>query len=169
MFLLDANILINAARDYYALDQVPEFWTWLIYKAECNEVKIPSEIIAEVLVGNKRATEDQLLTWLDDSVRRNILTLAEEVDPKQFQKVMGQGYGEDLTEIECGAMGRDPFLIAYAMVHCKDRCVVTAENRAPKRKRHQRKVPDVCDTLGVRHCTVFQMTRELGFKTGWKV
>ncbi|MCY4508918.1 MAG: DUF4411 family protein [Acidobacteria bacterium] len=30
LYLLDANVLIDAHRDYYPLGRVPEFWDWLI-------------------------------------------------------------------------------------------------------------------------------------------
>ena len=32
MFLLDANVLINAARHYYAFDIAPVFWDKLLLK-----------------------------------------------------------------------------------------------------------------------------------------
>jgi hypothetical protein len=31
LFLLDANVLINANRDYYPIDRVPELWEWLVH------------------------------------------------------------------------------------------------------------------------------------------
>lgn len=29
LYLLDANILIDANRDYYPVEAVPEYWAWL--------------------------------------------------------------------------------------------------------------------------------------------
>ena len=29
LYLLDANVLITANRDYYSVKRVPEFWAWL--------------------------------------------------------------------------------------------------------------------------------------------
>ena len=29
LYLLDANVLIDANRDYYPIHRVPEFWDWL--------------------------------------------------------------------------------------------------------------------------------------------
>jgi len=31
LYLLDANVLIAANRDYYPLGRVPEFWDWLVF------------------------------------------------------------------------------------------------------------------------------------------
>ena len=30
LYLLDANVLIDANRDYYPVARVPEFWDWLL-------------------------------------------------------------------------------------------------------------------------------------------
>lgn len=43
-YLLDANVLITADRDYYSVDRVPEFWEWLIHHADNGVLEIPNEI-----------------------------------------------------------------------------------------------------------------------------
>lgn len=45
LFLLDANVLIDAHRDYYPLDRVPEFWSWLEHQGENGRAAIPVEVI----------------------------------------------------------------------------------------------------------------------------
>ena len=40
-FLLDANVLIDANRDYYPIERIPEFWDWLAYQGRQGNVKIP--------------------------------------------------------------------------------------------------------------------------------
>lgn len=52
LYLLDANTLIDANRDYYGLDSVPQFWEWLIHMGQQGSVKIPLEIYEELKVGN---------------------------------------------------------------------------------------------------------------------
>ena len=52
LYLLDANVLIEANRDYYPIDRVPEFWDWLIAVGESVRVKVPLEIYEEVTDGN---------------------------------------------------------------------------------------------------------------------
>lgn len=46
-------------------------------------------------------------------------------------------------------IGRDPFLIAYASVSA-DRVVVTKEVSKPSKQGANRKIPDVCNDLGVK-------------------
>jgi hypothetical protein len=56
LYLLDANVLITSSRDYYAFDQVPQFWTWLQRRCQEGHVKMPTEILDEVLRhGSNRA------------------------------------------------------------------------------------------------------------------
>lgn len=51
MFILDANVLINANRLYYPVDRVPEFWEWLQHHGEQGNLKMPLEIFEEVPAG----------------------------------------------------------------------------------------------------------------------
>jgi hypothetical protein len=77
------------------------------------------------------------------------------------------GYAHDLDETELEEVGRDPFLIAYAVVDRDNRVVVSIEASAPAKKRANRRVPDVCKDNGVSVCNTFTMLRDLGFTTAW--
>jgi hypothetical protein len=94
--------------------------------------------------------------------------LDEEVVTYLVQKAVMVGYAPDLTDDEVGQLGRDPFLVAYAMTNPADRCVVTVEASKPARKRQNRHLPDVCKSLGVNCCDPFAMNRVLEFRTNWK-
>ena len=54
LHLLDANILITANSQYYAIDQVPEFWGWLQSQGAAGHVKIPLEVMEEIKEGRKK-------------------------------------------------------------------------------------------------------------------
>lgn len=122
------------------------------------------EILDEVLAGSKK--EDPLLAWMTD--HKEVLRLKETADPKIVNKVVTEGYAPDLTDDELEEIGRDPFLIAYALTRPNDRCVVTVEVSAPGKQRQKRRVPDVCKTFGVPCQNSFQVYRSLGFNTAWK-
>ena len=34
LYVLDANVFIDANRDYYPIERVPEFWDWLAEMAD---------------------------------------------------------------------------------------------------------------------------------------
>ncbi len=99
---------------------------------------------------------------------KDVLRLKETVNPAIVNKVVTEGYAPNLTDDELEAIGRDPFLIAYALARPDDRCVVTVEVSAPAKQRQNRRVPDVCNTFGVACQNPFQVYRTLGFSTAWK-
>lgn len=163
IYLIDANVLIDAARDYYPVDMVPEFWDWLCHQGQQGLVKIPQEILEEVCDGRDPAAD-----WLRDETVKTSMLLGEEVDVALVARVVDSGYAPDLTDDEVTRVGRDPFLIAYALARPQERCIVTTESSKPSKQRANRKLPDVCDGFGVRHCNTFEFTRRLGFSTRWQ-
>jgi len=165
LYLFDTNVLITASNTYYAIDQVPEFWDWLQHQGKASRIKMPLEIMEEILAGNK--DDDPLLTWIKDLDNKKALLLDEAVDQSIVNIVVEDGYAKDLTDDEIEEIGRDPFLIAYGRASA-DRCVVTTEVSAPSKKRQNRRIPDVCNDFGIPWCSPFKVNRELGFRTGWK-
>lgn len=163
MFILDANVLIASNRLYYPLDRVPEFWEWLTHHGEAGNLKMPLEIMEEVLGGT-----DDLAKWLKDSGAAEHLLLDEDADPQLVSHVTATGYGANLTDEHVAIIGRDPFLIAAGLADVNNRCVITGEVSAPSKVGANRKVPDVCDQLGVKWKDPFALFRELDFSTNWR-
>ena len=159
LYLLDANVLIDANRDYYPLRRVPEFWDWLLDRATEQRVKVPLEMYEEILAG----INDDLTRWLNDN--RDAILLDESVDAIMVTRVTDPGYAPDLSGEEVERIGRDPFLIAYALGNPEQRTVVTTEVSKPKKQRANRHIPDVCDALNVRHCNTYQFIEALDFTT----
>lgn len=163
LYLLDANTLIDANRDYYGIGQVDEYWDWLIHRGEQGQVKVPLEIYEELKTGT-----DALATWTRQADTEAALRFDEEVDVDLVRRVTEEGYAPDLTDIEIEEVGRDPFLIAYALADPENRIVVTTERSRPRAQRKNRKVPDVCDQFGIRALHAFRFGHELGFRTDWR-
>jgi len=163
LYLLDANVVIDANRDYYPIVRVPEFWEWLVHNGTNGHVKIPLEVYEEIKDG-----KDNLAKWARDPEVNQALLLNEEADPSIVARVVNDGYAPDLTDDEVEKLGRDPFLMAYALAAPGDRCIVTTEGSKPKRKRANRHLPDVCGELRIRSCNTFELVRALDFTTGWK-
>ncbi|MDE2716645.1 MAG: DUF4411 family protein, partial [Chloroflexota bacterium] len=99
---------------------------------------------------------------------KNAIVLDEEPDPALVQQVVERGYAPDLNEHELERLGRDPFLIAYALVSPTSRCVVTTEVSRPSKRRANRKVPDVARRFGITSLDPFKFTRALDFTTDWR-
>jgi hypothetical protein len=166
LYLLDANVLITANGNYYPLDQVPEFWDWVHHQAASNRIKIPREIMEEIKAGHKE--DDPLLDWITTPEIEAALLLDEVVDIALVQQVVATGYAPDLTDYEVDKIGRDPFLIAYALADSSNRTVVTLEASRPSASRANRKVPDVSQAVGVESCGPFALNKALGFRTRWR-
>ena len=121
-------------------------------------------VIIDYGSGNLRSAERAVA----EAARAHDASVSVTSDPDLVRKVIDVGYAADLTDDEIEQVGRDPFLMAYALAS-DDRCVVTVEISAPKKQRQNRKVPDVCKALGVRCCSPFEFNRLLDFRTQWKV
>jgi len=163
LYLLDANVLIDANRDYYSMERVPEFWDWLQHHAEEGRVKVPVEIYEEVKDG-----DDDLATWLKQLVVRDVLRLDAEADVALVARAVSDGYAPDLTDDEILKIGRDPFLLAYALRDPAAHCIVTTEVSKPSKQRANRHLPDVARALGVDSCNTFDLARLLDFRTNWR-
>lgn len=161
IYLLDANVLIDANRDYYPLSRVPEFWAWLIHQGAERRVAVPIEIYEEIKDG-----DDDLAKWIKKPSVRTPLVMRAAIDPAIVADVTERGYAPDLTDVEVVKVGRDPFLIARALED-EGRCVVTTEVSKPSKERANRHIPDVCLDLGVKCCDSFTFLRDLDFRTDW--
>lgn len=168
LYLIDASMLITANNSYYPVDSVPEFWEWLLHQAHQGNVKMPLEIYEEIKEGPADGEKDLLFAWIQSPEVKAALILEEEVNPGFVARALTDGYAPDLTDDEIEVIGRDPFLVAYAMADPANRTVATSEVSAASKKRQNRKLPDVCKTMGAETCNPFELNRALGFSTAWK-
>ena len=166
LYLLDASVLITAHQNYYPIDRVPEFWGWLQHMGATGNIKMPLEIYEEIKDGPTDGEKDLLFAWIQDAENRSSILLKEEVDIAVLQDVVNKGYANDLMDVEVEQIGRDPFLVAYAM-NGNERCVVTTEVSKPSKKRQNRHLPDVCKSMNVLSCDTFELNRNLSFRTDW--
>ncbi len=148
-YLMDANVLIRANADYYPIERFGPFWDWLLTMAEGGQVKMPREIYNEVA-----GSADLLGQWL-----------AEATDGALVNHVITSGYAPDLDDIELEMIGCDPFLVAAALNGTR-RVVVTREVSKSSKRRANRKVPDVCSSLGLSSIDDFELWRRLDFRIG---
>ena len=158
LYLLDANVPIDANRDYYPIERVPEFWEWLVGLGYSGQVKIPQEIYEEVIAGT-----DAVAEWLREYA--HAIRVEEQASAELVRRVVEEGYADDLNDDEIENIGQDPFLIAYALANPADRVVVSNENSRPGRQRGNRYVPDVCRDFKILPINTFELIRRLDFRT----
>lgn len=159
MFLLDANVFIYAQRDYYPPERVPEFWEWLAYQGEIGNIKVPLPIWEEV-----RPHDEVLLEWMQ--ANRDDLILDPDNSDALVPTVL-DAYAPDLTDSELEQIGQDPFLIAAGLSF--GATIVSKEGSKPSTRRQNRRVPDICNDLGVPCITDHKLIVELDFRTNWRV
>ena len=167
VYLIDANVLMTAANSHYPIDVFPVFWDWLEFQIGQGSIRMPREVFDEVKDGGDDEEIDQLYAWIQREHLKDALVLPEEADIAIVQEVMDASYSP-LNDIQLEQIGQDPFLVASAKVQPDTRCVVTYEKSAPLTAPQNRKIPDACDTAGVRCCDPMSMLRELGFSSNWR-
>lgn len=163
-YLLDANVVIDADRDYYPFDRVREFWDWLLYQAKMGKVAIPVQMYDEIVAG-----KGLLVDWVKENKSSFILTLRPDVS--KVRLVIDQGYADDLSEDEVQKIGNDPFIVSYALMlneKGKTTTVVTTEVSKPSAQRANRQLPDVCDEFEVACINTYRLIKELDFRTSWQ-
>ena len=156
VYVLDANVFMEAARRYYAFDLAPGFWQGLQQYAASGRIKSIDRIKQELDRGN-----DDLADWADAEFKDAFATTNRQgvidVYAGVMEWVTGRGQYTDAAKDKF-ASGADGWLVAFAIAcHC---VIVTQELPAPY-ARNNVKIPEVCDEFGVDYVDTFAMLREL--------
>ena len=158
VYVLDANVFIEAARHYYAFDLCTRFWDILLQHA--NEGTIES--IDRVLKQDLDKGKDELSTWANDEFSHAFCSTDEDDVIESYGRIMtwvqGQSQYTDAAKAEF-ANAPDGWLVAYAVA--RGRIVVTHEVLNPDIRR-KIPIPNVCEAFHIRYINTFDMLRELG-------
>ncbi|HAU5564989.1 TPA: DUF4411 family protein [Serratia fonticola] len=158
MYLIDANVFIEAKNRYYNMSFCPAFWDWLIRECAGNQIFSIQSIHSELTNGN-----DELATWAvanrhfflsvsDQVTQQNLVSVATYVAEQQAAVPMSAGA---MTEFMRGA---DTWLIAKAMT--MGATVVTHERLDPQCRR-KFLIPNVCQNFNVNFIDTFSLLQEL--------
>jgi len=161
MYLLDANTIMEAHDTFYPVDRIPQFWEWLQKQGEAGLVKMPYEIHDEF--DGKHGLH---VEWITSPEVKAALLLDENADPGLVQSAIDNGYqGQDpaFDDIQHTKYGKDPFLVAYALVNPADRIVVTREVSKRTQRLGNTKLPDACDDCGIAWINDFGLYTQLNF------
>lgn len=156
-FLLDANLLIEADNDYYPFEAIPHYWNELRNWAIQGRVKMPSQVFREVRADRNR--QQTFGKWLKSKDILRHLVLHHKIRSGTLHRVYREGYLQkesgasalDATEIR--KVQADAYLVAAAIELAspsRQVTVVTREVPAPSKKRANRRIPDICESLQVR-------------------
>ena len=154
-YCLDANVLINAWNSYYSKDFCPEYWELLRRLGHAGQIFLPKHVNLEII-----KTEDALADWLKGSgipiypPDSNVTEAVAAIFAKDARHML-------LVDNTKGRSQADPWVIAHAI--CENACVVTKESKVTESDRKVR-IPNVCESMGVRCINDFDMIRELGIR-----
>ncbi len=162
MFLLDANVFIEASRTYYSETIAPAFWDWLIEQFDSGQVASVPHVKDEILDG----TSGHLTKWAKK------LPTGFWVQPTQNTVTSMQtltGWTMDPAR-QYRAAARNDFLskadyFLVATAHGDNHIVVTREQPAPESKRRIL-IPDACTAMGVGYQDPFSVYEALGLYLG---
>lgn len=150
IYLLDANVFIQAKKLHYGLDFCPAFWNWLIEKNTAGTVFSIDKVADEIADG-----ADELTEWADKQ-------------PDLFKKptphvvtsfgtvstwVTGQNY--EPAAVNTFLQEADFYLIAHALA---DKYILVT-HEVPSNSTKRIKIPNVCAGLGVKFMTPYEMLR----------
>ncbi len=152
-YLLDANVLMQGAKDHYAFDICPGFWDFLAAANERGEVYSIEKVLEEC-----QGKDDALRAWANNLGSRFFLPddarsmmarseVAACLEARDYTKAAIRKFMDDA----------DPLLIACAKAH--GHTIVTHEGLfdSPQRIR----IPPVCDALSVKYTKTWPMLRSL--------
>lgn len=161
LFVLDANVFIQAKRLYYAFDLAPKFWDSLVLHASSGKVVSIDRVKHELDKG-----KDDLTEWSNGHFHSAFASTDEEDIIKSYSEIIawvqGQPQFSDAAKTEFATVA-DGWLIAYAKV--KGKVIVTQELPAPDAKSRV-PIPNVCEAFDVPFVDTFEMLRRLGVRFG---
>ena len=162
IYLLDANVFIEAAKHYYAFDLVGSFWNELVNKAEEGHIESIDKVKLEI--DNKK---DKLQEWADGNFLPWFRATGQTDVLNAYGKIMRWADDGDFSDKAkkdfADQRKADAWIVAYAITK---RCVVVTHEQHKPDAKHKIPIPNVCHTFGIRYLNTFQMLRELNITLG---
>jgi hypothetical protein len=157
VYVLDANVLVDAHRRWYAFAFHPGFWDFLLSMHAQGRVVSIDRVKQEILAG------DELEQWVAAKAPKTLFgsTATQEVVGNfaaMMQWVHGHEQFKPEAKVEFASVA-DGWLPAYALAH-PHHVVVTHEELSPDAKKRV-PLPNVCKHFGVPWIDTFAMLREL--------
>ncbi|MDO4888478.1 MAG: DUF4411 family protein [Actinomycetaceae bacterium] len=155
MYLVDANVLIEAKNRYYAFDIAPGFWEWLEH-AYAQGAVFGIEKVGEEL----RRGDDELAEWAKE--HREFFHPIDQQTTSFFTRLSCWAQSQNFKQSALNgfsANDADYLLVAFAAAH---NCTVVTHETVGSGSRKKVKIPDACKALGVAWVNTFEMLRKTG-------
>lgn len=165
IYLLDANVFIEAKKRYYSFGICPGFWDLLVWQHGAGRVCSIDHVKKE-LVG----AGDDLSKWVKSAIPAEAFHSTDRSDvvgwlAQMVKWVQGEPQFNPEAKAEF-AQKADAWLIAYAKT--TGMVLVTHEALAPDAKKKV-PMPNVCQAFAVPWIDSFQMLEDLSTRFTWEV
>jgi predicted nucleic acid-binding protein len=164
IYVLDANVFIEAHQRYYAFDVCPGFWECVLHHHETARIVSIDPVRNELL-----QQSDELHVWVKRTATKELFDSTN--DPaviQSFQEMMTWVMESKQYNPEAKAefaQVADGWLAAYAKVRGY---VVVTQERFNKEAKKRVPLPNVCKRFGVAYQDTFSMLRALETQFFWK-
>lgn len=157
--LLDTNVIVRCAIEYYRFTTFPGVWIWIDQALEQGTLVLIPEVRDEL-----SSWGEPISSWLRERAVISVPDVLVDVTEARLRV----GEATSMMDLHPDSVKQfldkaDADLIAYALAG--GHRVVTFETRETSGKSSKRaKIPDVCDQLGVPSLNPFQMLEDHGAK-----
>jgi len=151
VYLLDANVFIQAKNLHYGFDFCPAFWDWLGEQSDAGRVASIEKVADELHAG-----EDELAAWAETRGDSFFLRPDNTVVPAlRTVSEWATANGYQPAAVATFLQVADYWLVAHALAH--DCTVVTHE--VPADTIRKIKIPNACIGLSLRCISPYEMLR----------
>ena len=155
VYVLDANVFMNAFRDSYHPDVFPGFWEWLEQCLNARTIISIDRVFAEI------KSPPLLVEWARNISRESFASSADEqvvAVYSQIQTWVNNAANFLPAAKNKFAQGADAWIVAFAYAH--GGTVVTQEVFDPNVRRRV-PMPNVCKEFGVEYQNTIQMLSDI--------
>lgn len=151
MYLLDANVFIQAKNTYYSFDVCPGFWNWIIQARAEGKIASITSVFQELRAGN-----DYLKDWASEHQEIFLPTEKEENISVALQAVSTWVYNQNYhgSAISSFLSQADYYICAHALAG--GHTIITHEQPQPESKKRVL-IPDVCLGLKIQYQSIHSL------------
>jgi hypothetical protein len=160
-YVLDANVFMQAHRQWYRFCFCQGFWAFLIKQQQDGVLTSIDKVRGEITAG------DALYNWVRTTAPKSLFATTKSTQvAKQYAQIVNWVMTNDhyLPAAKNEFMGEpDGWVMAYAMAN--ELTVVTHE--VPSLEKKKVKMPDVCLHFKIPYCNTFKMLEDLKINLKW--
>lgn len=151
-YVLDSNVFIEAAKEYYAFDIALQFWRALIEQARNGRVQSIDRVKKELDRGN-----DPLKDWANNDFHQWFTSTDQDAVAEAYRQIMVWAHNQvqftDYAKAEfADEKNADAWVVAYAKAK---RCVVTTHEVFNPDIKRKIPIPNVCKAFYIQYVDTF--------------